>query len=59
MVGAALAITGSIDVIELDNDLVNYLNENDDQELVNVIQADALNYDYSMLRKKKPMRLII
>ena len=53
-----IEINGSIDVIEVDKDLVNYLNENDDQELVNVIQADALNYDYSMLRKKKPMRLI-
>ena len=53
-----IEIIGSIDAIELDKDLVKYLNDSDDKKSVNVIQADALNFDFSSLRKKKSMRLI-
>ena len=48
-----IEIIGSIDAIELDKDLVKYLNDSDDKKSVNVIQADALNFDFSSLRKKK------
>ncbi|HJL79588.1 MAG: 16S rRNA (adenine(1518)-N(6)/adenine(1519)-N(6))-dimethyltransferase [Gammaproteobacteria bacterium] len=53
-----IEIIESIDVIELDKNLVKHLNENDHKKSVNVIQADALSFDFSSLLKKKPMRLI-
>lgn len=53
-----IEILGSIDVIELDHDLVNFLNEKNTNNAMNIIQADALSYDFTSLRKEKPMRLI-
>ena len=53
-----IEMVDSIDVIELDKDLVNYLNEHDRKGLINVIQADALKFDFASLKKKKKIRLI-
>ena len=53
-----IGMVDSIDVIELDKDLVNHLNEHDEKGLINVIQADALKFDFSSLEKKKKIRLI-
>tara|TARA_B100001996_G_C18631937_1_gene582118 strand:- start:484 stop:1269 length:786 start_codon:yes stop_codon:yes gene_type:complete len=51
-------IVGSVDVIEVDKDLVEYLNERNQDRLVNVIQADALEFDFATLKKKRKIRLI-
>ena len=48
----------SVDVIEVDKYLVEYLNEHDQNQLVNVIQADALEFDFATLKKKRKIRLI-
>ena len=48
----------SVDVIEVDKNLVEYLNEHDQNQLVNVIQADALEFDFATLKKKRKIRLI-
>ncbi len=53
-----IEMVDSIDVIELDKDLVKHLNEHDQKGLINVIQADALKFDFSSLEKKKKIRLI-
>ena len=53
-----IGMVDSIDVIELDKDLVNHLNEHDQKGFINVIQADALKFDFSSLEKKKKIRLI-
>ena len=53
-----MGMVDSIDVIELDKDLVNHLNEHNQKGLINVIQADALKFDFSSLEKKKKIRLI-
>ena len=53
-----MGMVDSIDVIELDKDLVKHLNEYDQKGLINVIQADALKFDFSSLEKKKKIRLI-
>ena len=48
-----IEMVDSIDVIELDKDLANYLNEHDRKGLINVIQADAMRFDFASLKKKK------
>ena len=53
-----IEMVDSIDVIELDKDLANYLNEHDRKGLINVIQADAMRFDFASLKKKKKIRLI-
>ena len=53
-----IEMVDSIDVIELDKDLANYLNEHDRKGLINVIQADAMRFDFASLKKEKKIRLI-
>ncbi|GIS40198.1 MAG: hypothetical protein Ct9H90mP13_00440 [Pseudomonadota bacterium] len=48
-----IEMVDSIDVIELDKDLANYLNEHDRKGLINVIQADAMRFDFASLKKEK------
>ena len=48
-----IEMVDSIDVIELDKDLANYLNEHDRKGLINVIQTDAMRFDFASLKKKK------
>ena len=58
MTFAIAEMVDSVDVIEVDNNLVEYLNEHNQNGLVNVIQADALEFDFETLRKKRKIRLI-
>ena len=53
-----MEMVDSVDAIELDKDLVNHLKEHDQKGYVNVIQADALGFDFASLKKKKKIRLI-
>jgi len=48
----------SIDAIELDKDLVSHLKTHDQKGSINVIQGDALSFDFASLKKKKKIRLI-
>ena len=53
-----MEMVDSADAIELDKDLVNHLKEHHQKGYVNVIQADALGFDFASLKKKKKIRLI-
>ena len=53
-----MEIVDSIDVIELDKNLVNHLKDHDQKGSLNVIHEDALSFDFASLKKKRKIRLI-
>ena len=53
-----MEMVDSIDAIELDEDLVSHLKTHDQKGSINVIQGDALNFDFASLKRKKKIRLI-
>ena len=53
-----MEIVDSIDVIELDKNLANHLKDHDQKKSINVINKDALSFDFTSLKKKRKIRLI-
>jgi len=53
-----MEIVDSIDVIELDKNLANHLKDHDQKASLNVINEDALSFDFASLKKKRKIRLI-
>ena len=53
-----MEIVDSIDVIELDKNLANHIKDHDQKKSINVINEDALSFDFTSLKKKRKIRLI-